>query len=73
MTHLYEFFGVLLGCSLQGTDEKAFPAYAGETSQYQVHKSDLSLLLRTVLLPLSTLTPVTLDTWPLPLLKSPTS
>jgi hypothetical protein len=31
MTHLYEFFGALLGCHM-------IPAYAGETSMYKVHK-----------------------------------
>jgi hypothetical protein len=36
LTHLYEYFGVLLGCSLQGGD--AYPAYSGESSQYNVHK-----------------------------------
>lgn len=33
LTHLYQYFGVLLGCSAQG-----FPAYAGDASQYSVHK-----------------------------------
>jgi hypothetical protein len=41
LTHLYEYFGVLLGCSMQGGS--AFPAYAGDASQYSVHKfMDLS-------------------------------
>jgi hypothetical protein len=42
LTHLYEFFGVLLGCSEVGKSD-AFPAYSGEGSMYQVHKfMDLS-------------------------------
>jgi len=36
LTHLYEFFGTLLGCSQQGTAD--FPAYSGEASMYEVHK-----------------------------------
>lgn len=36
MTHLYEFFGVLLGCSLQNST--AFPSYSGEASMYSVHE-----------------------------------
>lgn len=41
LTHLYEYFGVLLGCSMQGNSD--YPAYDGEGSQYQVHKfMDLS-------------------------------
>jgi hypothetical protein len=36
MTHLYEFFGALLGCTMMDTG--AFPAYAGDASMYQVHK-----------------------------------
>ena len=36
LTHLYEFFGVLLGCSDVGM--KGFPAYAGDASMYEVHK-----------------------------------
>lgn len=36
VTHLYQYFGYLLGCSMMGTD--AFPAYGGSTSQYSVHK-----------------------------------
>jgi hypothetical protein len=35
-THLYQFFGTLLGCSKIGTAD--FPAYAGEKSMYEVHK-----------------------------------
>lgn len=35
ITHLYEFFGALLGCTMQGGD---FPAYDGEASMYSVHK-----------------------------------
>lgn len=41
ITHLYEYFGVLLGCTMQGND--VFPAYAGHGSMYSVHKfMDLS-------------------------------
>ncbi|BFZ58724.1 hypothetical protein PYCC9005_005789 [Savitreella phatthalungensis] len=36
VTHLYQYFGYLLGCSMQGND--AFPAYQGNPSQYAVHK-----------------------------------
>jgi hypothetical protein len=36
LTHLYEYFGVLLGCSTVGSS--GFPAYGGSSSQYQVHK-----------------------------------
>lgn len=36
VTHLYQYFGYLLGCSMMGTT--AFPAYGGSTSQYSVHK-----------------------------------
>lgn len=36
VTHLYQYFGYLLGCSMMGTE--AFPAYSGRTSQYSVHK-----------------------------------
>ncbi|KAJ5667810.1 uncharacterized protein N7477_006380 [Penicillium maclennaniae] len=36
MTHLYQFFGSLLGCS--GVGMTGFSAYAGEGSMYQVHK-----------------------------------
>ncbi|APA15390.1 hypothetical protein sscle_14g101600 [Sclerotinia sclerotiorum 1980 UF-70] len=36
MTHLYQYFGVLLGCSKQGGTN--FPAYSGSDSQYKVHK-----------------------------------
>jgi hypothetical protein len=36
LTHLYEFFGALLGCSMMG--QTGFPSYMGEASQYQVHK-----------------------------------
>jgi len=35
-THLYQYFGYLLGCSMMGTD--AFPSYQGSPSQYSVHK-----------------------------------
>lgn len=42
LTHLYEYFGGLLGCSTLGTSD-AFPAYDGQSSMYSVHKfMDLS-------------------------------
>jgi len=41
LTHLYEYFGTLLGCTMQGNTD--FPAYAGSNSMYEVHKfMDLS-------------------------------
>lgn len=41
LTHLYEYFGVLLGCTMQGND--AFATYAADGSMYDVHKfMDLS-------------------------------
>jgi hypothetical protein len=40
LTHLYEFFGTLLGCSKIGTAD--FPTYAGDKSMYEVHK-DMAL------------------------------
>jgi len=36
LTHLYSYFGALLGCSLEG--EKDFPAYNGVPSQGSVHR-----------------------------------
>lgn len=36
LTHLYEFFGALLGCSQYG--KSGYPAYAGHTNMYEVHK-----------------------------------
>lgn len=36
LTHLYEYFGVLLGCTMIG--QPGYPAYAGDASQYEVHK-----------------------------------
>lgn len=36
LTHLYQFFGSLLGCSDYGM--AGFPAYDGHASMYQVHK-----------------------------------
>jgi hypothetical protein len=36
LTHLYEFFGALLGCSMQGTAD--YPAYNGVPSMFDVHK-----------------------------------
>lgn len=33
LTHLYQYFGALLGCSAMG-----YPAYTGQGSQYSVHK-----------------------------------
>ena len=41
LTHLYEFFGALLGCTQQGMT--GFDAYSGDGSMYDVHKfMDLS-------------------------------
>lgn len=41
LTHLYEFFGTLLGCS--GLGQAAYPAYDGDESLYETHKfMDLS-------------------------------
>ncbi|KAL9104416.1 MAG: hypothetical protein Q9163_000621 [Psora crenata] len=36
LTHLYSYFGILLGCSQIGKD--GFPGYAGDSSQTKVHK-----------------------------------
>jgi len=36
LTHLYSYFGALLGCSAYG--DMGFPAYEGVVSQYTVHK-----------------------------------
>ncbi|KAI0877640.1 hypothetical protein GGS24DRAFT_446269 [Hypoxylon argillaceum] len=36
LTHLYQFFGSLLGCSQQGMP--GFDAYSGHASMYEVHK-----------------------------------
>ncbi|WYZ36077.1 hypothetical protein EsH8_X_000724 [Colletotrichum jinshuiense] len=36
LTHLYQFFGALLGCSQYGMT--GFPSYGGQASMYQVHK-----------------------------------
>ncbi|GAW20582.1 hypothetical protein ANO14919_100900 [Xylariales sp. No.14919] len=36
ITHLYQFFGSLLGCSKQGMP--GFDAYSGHASMYEVHK-----------------------------------
>ncbi|KAF2430005.1 hypothetical protein EJ08DRAFT_697798 [Tothia fuscella] len=36
LTHLYEYFGGLLGCSLQGQD--GYPKYAGSNNMGSVHK-----------------------------------
>ncbi|KAH7134542.1 hypothetical protein B0J13DRAFT_641053 [Dactylonectria estremocensis] len=36
LTHLYQFFGSLLGCSMQGMS--GFDAYTSESSMYKVHK-----------------------------------
>ncbi|KAI9811864.1 MAG: hypothetical protein M1827_005215 [Pycnora praestabilis] len=40
LTHLYQYFGVLLGCSMQGPNNGSTPfsAYQGQGSQYNVHK-----------------------------------
>jgi len=41
LTHLYEYFGAVLGCSMQGM--AGYSAYDGDASQYEVHKfMDLS-------------------------------
>ncbi|KAH6684662.1 hypothetical protein B0J14DRAFT_498425 [Halenospora varia] len=41
LTHLYEYFGALLGCTKMGNP--AFPNYDGDSSMYRVHKfMDLS-------------------------------
>ncbi|KAG9236103.1 hypothetical protein BJ875DRAFT_372831 [Amylocarpus encephaloides] len=37
LTHVWEYFGVLLNCSKQGTDASS-PSYAGNPSMYEVHK-----------------------------------
>jgi len=36
LTHLYQYFGVLLGCSMVG--QTGFPSYGGSTQMYNVHK-----------------------------------
>ncbi|KAL2784044.1 hypothetical protein BJX66DRAFT_344398 [Aspergillus keveii] len=36
LTHIYQYFGHLLGCSRQGGP--AFPNYQGRTSMYEVHR-----------------------------------
>lgn len=36
LTHLYSYFGVLLGCSMVGNG--SYLAYAGDQSMYDVHK-----------------------------------
>src|ERR1700761_1812448 len=36
ITHLYEFFGLLLGCSMVG--KPGYPAYGGNSNMYNVHK-----------------------------------
>lgn len=36
LTHLYQFFGSLLGCTQQGM--AGFPAYSGSPSMYEAHK-----------------------------------
>lgn len=39
LTHLYQLFGSLLGCSKQSASGNgAFPAYQGDASMYEVHK-----------------------------------
>lgn len=39
LTHLYQFFGTLLGCSLQSnTTTGDFPVYSGDTSMFEAHK-----------------------------------
>jgi hypothetical protein len=37
LTHLYQFFGNLLGCSMQSSNN-SFKNYQGDNSMYQVHK-----------------------------------
>lgn len=37
LTHLYQYFGILLGCSMQ-MNNTAFPLYSGAASQFQVHR-----------------------------------
>jgi hypothetical protein len=37
LTHLYQYFGMLLGCSMQMSGS-AFPSYTGDASMFQVHK-----------------------------------
>ncbi|EHK96557.1 putative enoyl-CoA hydratase, mitochondrial [Glarea lozoyensis 74030] len=37
VTHVWQYFGVLLNCSKQGIDPD-FPAYKGNPSMYEVHK-----------------------------------
>src|ERR1700737_1114655 len=37
LTHLYQYFGVLLGCTMQ-MPGGVFSSYQGDASQYQVHK-----------------------------------
>lgn len=37
LTHLYQYFGMLLNCSTQGHSSD-FPSYQGEASMYSVHK-----------------------------------
>ena len=36
LTHLYQLFGKLLGCSRYNSSD--FPAYAGDPNMYRVHK-----------------------------------
>lgn len=36
LTHLYQYFGVLLGCTMIGQAD--FPSYGGDLSMYEVHK-----------------------------------
>lgn len=36
LTHLYSYFGDLLGCTLEGTGD--YPAYSGDKSMYETHK-----------------------------------
>ena len=38
LTHLYQYFGILLGCSGGTSPVKAYPAYEGFDGMYQVHK-----------------------------------
>ncbi|KAH8594303.1 hypothetical protein B0O99DRAFT_514090 [Bisporella sp. PMI_857] len=37
LEHIYQYFGTLMGCSLQGSSS-TFPSYQGRTSMYEVHR-----------------------------------
>lgn len=40
LNHIYQYFGTLLGCTLQGGN--SFPSYSGNTNMFAVHKYDLT-------------------------------